>query len=152
MLLFCFNFSSFMPVPEPVLSELHPKYWTTTTDSSSAKGFTSMNGWRQTARAQFDSSVVVVFKIGDQFCFKLLYGCKLLQIKQLRFEEPKEIFHDSIIQAIPLSAHALPNVLAFQHVPILSMLVMPALVRVKNQICPIRNFMKRFLQHGGHHL
>ena len=79
-----------------------------------------MNGWRQTARAQFDSSVVVVFKIGDQFCFKLLYGCKLLQIKQLRFEEPKEIFHDSIIQAIPLSAHALPNVLAFQHVPILS--------------------------------
>lgn len=88
----------------------------------------------------------------DQFCFKLLYGCKLLQIKQLRFEEPKEIFHDSIIQAIPLSAHALPNVLAFQHVPILSMLVMPALVRVKNQICPIRNFMKRFLQHGGHHL
>lgn len=74
-----------------------------------------MNGWRQTARAQFDSSVVVVFKIGDQFCFKLLYGCKLLQIKQLRFEEPKEIFHDSIIQAIPLSAHALPNVLAFQH-------------------------------------
>ena len=50
---------------------------------NSTKGFTSMNGWRQTTQAQFDSSVVVVFKIGDQFCFKLLHGLKLLQIEQL---------------------------------------------------------------------
>ena len=62
---------------------LHPKYWTNMTVSSSTKGFTSMNGWRQTTQAQFDSSVAVVFKIGNQFCFKLLHGRKLLQIEQL---------------------------------------------------------------------
>ena len=57
---------------------------------------------------------------------------KFLQVKQLRFEQTKEVFHDSIIQAVPFAAHTLADAFGFQHPLILFVLVLPSLIRVKD--------------------
>lgn len=76
---------------------------------------------------------------------------KFLQIQQLALEKPKEILNHSIVQAVALSAHALPDALLTEHSLILLVLVLPPLNRVQDQIRIIRNFLKRLVQHGCHH-
>ena len=87
----------------------------------------------------------------------MLHGLKILQIQQLAFEQPKEILNHSIVQTVALSAHALPDALLTEHSfltehsLILLVLVLPPLIRVKNQVRFVRNLLKRLVQHGRHH-
>ena len=56
-----------------------------------------------------DSAVIVVIQICNKFLFEVLHGVELLQIQQLTFEQPKEIFYHSIVQTVSLSTHALQD-------------------------------------------
>ena len=67
-------------------------------------------------------------------------------MQQFTFEQAKDVFDYRIVQTIPLAAHALPDVLLAEHP-----LILPALVRVKNEVCSVQYLCKRLVQHGGHH-
>ena len=81
----------------------------------------------------------------------MFHGLKFLQIQQLAFEQSKEVFDHGVIQTVSLAAHALSDTLFAKHLLILFVLVLPALVRMKNKICVIRDPCKRLIQHGGDH-
>ena len=81
----------------------------------------------------------------------MFHGAKLLQIQQLTFEQPEEIFYHSIVQTVSLAAHALANTFLPEHLLVLFVLVLPALVRMENQVCFGRDLCKRLVQHGGYH-
>ena len=81
----------------------------------------------------------------------MLHGLKFLQIQQFALEQSKEIFYHSIVQTIPFSAHALPDAFLPEHPLILPVLILPALIRMENVICSVRNFCKCLVQHSCHH-
>ena len=81
----------------------------------------------------------------------MFHGSKFLQIQQLALEQPKEIFYHGIVQTVSLAAHALPDALLPQHPLILLMLILPALVRMENEVRAIRDLFKCLVQHGRHH-
>ena len=74
-----------------------------------------MNCRRQALSLCLDPAVVVVIQIFDQFLLEVFHGLELLQIQQLTFEQPEEIFYHSIVQAVSLAAHALPDTLFPKH-------------------------------------
>ena len=90
---------------------------------------------RQALSHCLDPAVVVVIQIFDQFLLEVLYGLELLQIQQLTFEHSEEILYHGIVQTVSLAAHALPDTLFPKHPLILLMLVLPALIGMKNQVC-----------------
>ena len=45
----------------------------------------------------------------------MFHGAELLQIQQLTFEQPEEIFYHSIVQTVSLAAHALANTFLPEH-------------------------------------
>ena len=67
------------------------------------------------------------------------------------FEQSEEIFYHSIVQTVTLAAHALANTFLPEHLLVLFVLVLPALVRMENQVCSGRDICKRLIQHGGYH-
>ena len=81
----------------------------------------------------------------------MFHGAKLLQIQQLTFEQPEEIFYHSIVQTVSLAAHALADALLAEHPLIPPVLILPALIRMENQVCSGRDLCKRLVQHGGYH-
>ena len=54
---------------------------------------------RQALQLCLDPAVVVVIQIFDQFLLEVLHGLELLQIQQLTFEQPKEIFYHGVVPA-----------------------------------------------------
>ena len=94
-----------------------------------------MNCRRQALSLCLDSAVVVVIHVFNQFLLEVLHGLELLQIQQLTFEQSEEIFYHSIVQTVSLAAHALSDTLFPKHPLILLMLVLPALIGMKNQVC-----------------
>ena len=58
-----------------------------------------MNCRRQALQFCLDSVVVVVIQIFDQFLLEVLHGLEFLQIQQLTFEQPKEIFYHGVVPA-----------------------------------------------------
>ena len=58
-----------------------------------------MNCRRQALQFCLDPAVVVVIQIFDQFQFEVFHGAKLLQIQQLTFEQPEEIFYHGVVPA-----------------------------------------------------
>lgn len=70
-----------------------------------------------------------------------------LQIKQL-----EKVFHHRIVQAIAFAAHILPDALFAEHTLVLLMLVLPALVRVKDQIRSIWYCFKSIVQHSSYYV
>ena len=110
-----------------------------------------MDRRRQTLQLCLDPAIIVVVQIVDQLLLEMLHGLKIMQIQQLALEQSKEILNHSIVQTVALSAHDLPDVPLTEHSLILLVLVLPALIRVQDQICIIRNFLKRLVQHGRHH-
>ena len=77
-------------------------------------------------------SVIIVVILFNEFLLEVLHGLKFLQIQQFTLEQPEEIFYHSIVQTVSLSAHALPDALLAEHPLILLMLVLPALIGMKN--------------------
>ena len=94
-----------------------------------------MNCRRQALQFCLDPAVVVVIQIFNEFQFEVFHGTELLQIQQFTFEQPKEIFYHCVVQTISLSAHALPDAFLPEHPLILFVLVLPALIGMKNQVC-----------------
>ena len=72
---------------------------------------------------------------------------KLLVVIELRLENAKEVFHDTIVIAISLSRHALPDALVFEHLLIGSHLILPALIRVQDQLTIVRDLPESIFQH-----
>ena len=77
----------------------------------------------------------------------MLHGVELLQIQQLTFEQPEEILYHRIVQTVTLAAHALANTFLPEHLLVLFVLVLPAQIGMKNQVCSVRNLYKRLVQH-----
>ena len=94
-----------------------------------------MNCRRQALQFCLDPAVVAVIQICNEFLLEVFHGLKFLQVQQFALEQPKEIFYHSIIQTISLSSHALPDAFLSEHPLILFMLVLPALVRMENEVC-----------------
>ncbi len=82
----------------------------------------------QALQSCLDTAVIVVVKVFNKFFFEMLHRLKFLQIKQLGFEQAKEIFNNSVVQTIPFPAHALADTLLFEHSLEAFVLVLPALV------------------------
>ena len=74
-----------------------------------------MNCRRQALQFCLDPAVVVVIQICNEFLLEVLHGTELLQIQQLTFEQPEEIFYHSIVQTVPFPAHALSDALLAEH-------------------------------------
>ena len=110
-----------------------------------------MNCRRQARSLYLDPVVVVVIHVFDQFLFEVFHGLELLQIQQLTFEQPEEIFYHSIVQTVSLAAHALANTFLPEHLLVLFVLVLPALVRMKDQPGSIRYLLKSLIQHSRNH-
>ena len=97
---------------------------------SSRKGLLSVNCRRQALQLCFDAAVVIVVEIVQQFPLEVFYGLKFLQIQHLTFKQAKEVFYNSIVKAVALATHTLPNTFLTKHTLILLMLVLPTLVGV----------------------
>ena len=65
--------------------------------------------------------------------------------------EKSQIFYHSIVQAVSFSTHALPDTFLTEHPLILLVLILPALVRMENQVCFGRDLCKRLVQHSRNH-
>ena len=60
-----------------------------------------------------------------------------MQIKQFTLEQAEEVFCYCIVQAVFFAAHTLSNAFCVEHTLVLLVLVLPSLVGVKNETCPI---------------
>ena len=110
-----------------------------------------MKSRRQALRLCLDTTVVVVVQIYNEFLFEVFQRVKFLQIEQFTFKQTEEIFDYSIVKTVSVSAHTLPDAFLLEHLLILPVLILPALVRMKNEIGSIRNLLKSFVQHGSYH-
>ena len=81
----------------------------------------------------------------------MLHGLELLQIKQLAFKQAEKVFSYRVVQTVSFPAHALPDSFCFEHTLIQLVLVLPALVGVENETCPIRYGCKSFVEHRCYH-
>ena len=94
-----------------------------------------MNYRRQVLQFCLDPAVVVVIQICNEFQIEVFHGLKFLQVQQFALEQPKEILYHRIVQTVPFPAHALLDAFLSEHPLILFMLVLPALVRMENEVC-----------------
>ena len=81
----------------------------------------------------------------------MFQGVEILKVKQFCFEQAEEVLHHGIVQAVAFPAHALPDALVFQHLLVMLVLVLPALIGMKNQSRTVWDRVKSFLQHGSDH-
>ena len=106
---------------------------------------------RQALQFCLDPAVVVVIQICNEFQFEVFHGLKFLQVQQFALEQPEEVFYHRIVQTVSLAAHTLANTFLPEHLLVLFVLVLPALIGMENEVCSIRNFCKCLVQHGRHH-
>ena len=93
-----------------------------------------MKSRRQALQFYLNAVVIIVVQIMDQFLLEVLHRLECLQIEQFTFQQAKEIFHHGIVETITFAAHALPDALTFEHTLVLLVLVVPALVRMEDQL------------------
>ena len=88
-----------------------------------------MKSGRQALQLFLNASVIViiVIQVFDQIFFEVLHGLEFLQIEQLALEQADEVLHDRIVQPASPSG----SYFAFQHLLVLFVLAVPALVGVK---------------------
>ena len=110
-----------------------------------------MNCRRQALQFCLDPAVVVVIQIYNELLFEVFHGLKFLQVQQFALEQPKEILYHSVVQTVAFPAHALLNTFLLEHSLILLVLVLPALVRMKDQPSSIRYLLKSLIQHSRNH-
>ena len=58
----------------------------------------------------------------------MVRGLEFLQVDQLAFVQSKKVLNHCIVQAVAFAAHTLSDTFASEHLLVLSVLVMPALV------------------------
>ena len=94
-----------------------------------------MNCRRQALQFCLDPAVVAVIQICNEFQLEVFHGLKFLQVQQFALEQSKEIFYHSIVQTVPFPAHALLDAFLSEHALVLLVLILPALVRMENEVC-----------------
>ena len=104
-----------------------------------------MKSRRQALKLCLDTAVVIIVKIFDELLFEVFHRIKFLQIEQFAFEQTKEVFYHSIVQTITFPAHALPYAFLTKHPLVLFILVLPALIGMKDQTGSIRYFSESLL-------
>ena len=75
-------------------------------------------------------------QIVDEFILEVVDGIEGMQIEQFRFEQAEEILHNSIVQTVALTTHALADVVAGQKPLVVLVLILPALIGVQDRFCP----------------
>ena len=90
---------------------------------------------RQALQFRLYSVIIVVIQICNEFQLEVFHGLKFLQVQQFALEQPKEIFYHRIVQTVPFPAHALPDAFLSEHALVLLVLILPALVRMENEVC-----------------
>ena len=70
-----------------------------------------------------------------------------MQIEQLTLKDGEEAFNNGIIQTVTLTTHTLPDSFFNQYALIRFLLILPTLIGMKNQVCPIGKIPQRLLQH-----
>ena len=93
-----------------------------------------MKSRRQAPKLCLDAVVVVVIETFNELLLEVIHRLELLQIQKFTFKQTEEVFHDRIVRAVTLPAHALPYAFLTKHPPVLFVLVLPALVGMKNRI------------------
>lgn len=68
---------------------------------------------------------------------------------ELRLENTKEVFNDAVVITVTLSGHALPDTFVLEHPLIDFHLILPALIRMKDQLTIVRDLLKCILEHFG---
>jgi len=66
---------------------------------------------------------------------------------KLRLENTKEVFHDTVVIAVSFSGHALPDAFVFEHLLVDPHLILPALVRMQDQLAVVRDFLEGIFEH-----
>ena len=110
-----------------------------------------MKSRRQALKLCLDAVVVVVIEIFNKFLFEVIHRLELLQIQKFTFKQAEEVFYYSIVQTVTFSAHALLDAFLLEHLLILFVLVLPALVRMENQAGSVWNFCESPVKHGCYH-
>ena len=91
-----------------------------------------MTSRRQALKLCLDTVVVVVIEIFNELLFEVLHRLEFLQIQKFTFKQAEEVFYYSIVQTVTFPAHALPDAFLLEHSLVLLVLVLPALVRMKD--------------------
>ncbi len=81
----------------------------------------------------------------------MLHGLELLQIQQLAFKQAEEVLCHCIVQTVSFATHTLPDAFSFEHTLVQLVLVLPALVGMENETCPIWYGCKSFVEHCRYH-
>lgn len=94
----------------------------------------------------FMNPFVVIVDIFFNCFLKLLKGLvfSFVTVIHFFFHPSEECFHYTLIIAITLPRHRLNNIVSRQYFPIIGMLVLPPVVRVKYQSSQIIEFLKYF--------
>ena len=93
-----------------------------------------MKSRRQALKLCLDAVVVVVIEIFNELLFEVIHRLELLQIQKFTFKHAKEVLYYSIVRAVIFPVHALPYAFLTKHPPVLFVLVLTALVGMKNRI------------------
>ena len=91
-----------------------------------------MKSRRQALKLCLDTVVVVVIEIFNELLFEVLHRLEFLQIQKFTFKQAEEVFYYSIVQTVTFPAHALLNAFLAEHPLVLFVLVLPALVGMKD--------------------
>lgn len=81
----------------------------------------------------------------------MLERVKILQIKQFTFQQSKKVFNHCVVQTITPMAHALLDTIFFEHSLISSVLIVPTLARMEDEVCAVWYLCKSLFQHFCYH-
>ena len=101
---------------------------------SNRKGLLSVKSRRQAPKLCLDAVVVVEIGMFHELLLEVIHRLELLQIQKFTFKQAKEVFYYSIVRAVIFPVHALPYAFITKHPPVLFVLVLTALVGMKNRI------------------
>lgn len=91
-----------------------------------------MKSRRRALQFFLNATVIVGIKLLNQFGFEMFQGIKFLEIKKCTFQQAKEVFHHNGVKTVAFSAHALPNADVFQQFLVMLVLILPALIGVRD--------------------
>ena len=97
-----------------------------------------MKSRRQAPKLCLDAVVVVEIGMFHELLLEVIHRLELLQIQKFTFKQAKEVFYYSIVQTVTFPAHALPDAFLAKHPLVLLVLVLPALVGMKDKIGSVR--------------
>jgi len=68
---------------------------------------------------------------------------------ELGLENTKKVLNNAVVITVAFSGHALPDTFVFKHLLVRTHLILPALIRMQDQIGMVRDLLKGTLDHFG---